>query len=143
MGSINDYQNSKINQEQPNSSSKTNYLLPFLFALFLAVGMILGSNFNPSIEGFSGDDYDKKLNQVLGYIQNSYVDTPNKEELVENAIGNMLQELDPYSAYISAKDLVHANEQLEGNFEGIGVEFNVLHDTVTILHIIPGGAFAW
>jgi carboxyl-terminal processing protease len=118
---------------------KSDYLLPFLFALFLAIGMILGANFNPSNEGFGADDYSKKLNQVLGYIESSYVDTPDKEELIEGAIKEMLSELDPYNSYISAKDLSHANEQLEGNFEGIGVEFNVMNDTVTILHVIPGG----
>jgi carboxyl-terminal processing protease len=118
---------------------KSDYLLPFLFALFLAIGMILGANFNPSSEGFGADDYSKKLNQVLGYIESSYVDTPDKEELIEGAIKEMLSELDPYSSYISARDLSHANEQLEGNFDGIGVEFNVMNDTVTILHVIPGG----
>ncbi len=145
MGQIGSFNQSNSNQmgggfnNEQGRVSKASYFLPFLFALFLALGMILGSNFNPQSEGFRGDDYDKKLGQVLGYIQNSYVDTPNKEELVENAIENMLAELDPYSSYISAKDLVHANEQLEGNFEGIGVEFNVINDTVTVLHVIPGG----
>ncbi|MFY0674625.1 MAG: S41 family peptidase [Bacteroidia bacterium] len=118
---------------------KSDYLLPFLFAVFLAIGMILGANFNPSNEGFGADEYSKKLNQVLGYIESSYVDDPNKEELIEGAITEMLSELDPYSSYISAKDLSHATEQLEGNFDGIGVEFNVRNDTVTILHVIPGG----
>lgn len=118
---------------------KSDYLLPFLFAFFLAIGMILGANFNPSNEGFGSDDYSRKFNQVLGYIESSYVDTPDKEELIEGAIKEMLSELDPYSSYISAKDLSHANEQLEGSFEGIGVEFNIMNDTVNILHVIPGG----
>lgn len=118
---------------------KTDYLLPFLFAVFLAVGMFLGTKFNPNESGGTKDQYDKKLDQVLGYIDNIYVDTPDKELLVELAIEEMLAELDPYSAYISAKDLAHANEQLEGNFEGIGVEFNVINDTVSVLHVIQGG----
>jgi len=119
---------------------KKNYLLPLLFSLFLALGMILGSNYGPGMGGSSGiKSYQKKFEQVLGYIDNSYVDTPNRELLVESAINEMLMELDPYSSYISAKDLAHANEQLEGNFEGIGIEFNLLNDTVTVVHVIPGG----
>lgn len=120
---------------------KKNYLIPLLLSVFLALGMILGSNFGPgfSVGSSSSKPYQKKFEQVLGYIENAYVDTPDKELLVESAIQEMLVELDPYSSYISAKDLAHANEQLDGNFEGIGVEFNILNDTVTVVNVITGG----
>ena len=80
-----------------------------------------------------------KLDQVFGFIESAYVDTPDQEELVEGAIAEVLEKLDPYSSYIASKDLAHANEQLEGNFEGIGVEFNIISDTVTIVRVIAGG----
>lgn len=119
---------------------KPNYLLPLLLSVFLAVGMILGTKFNPKGGGNSSQSsIQQKFNQVLGYIDNAYVDTPDQEFLVETAIQKMLDELDPYSTYISAKDLSHATEQLEGNFEGIGVEFNILNDTITVLYVLTGG----
>lgn len=119
---------------------RLNYLLPLLFAVFLAIGMVLGTKFNPKAGGkTSHSSIQQKFDQVLGYIEHAYVDTPDQEYLVETAIQNMLEELDPYSSYISAKDLSHATEQLEGNFEGIGVEFNILKDTVTVLHVLAGG----
>lgn len=121
---------------------KKNYLLPILLSLFLVFGMLIGSQFGPGVSAGSGSElksYQKRFNQVLGYIDNSYVDTPDKERLVEAAIEEMLQELDPYSSYVSAKGLANANEQLEGNFEGIGVEFNILNDTVTVVNVMAGG----
>ena len=121
-------------------NNKPNYLLPLLLSVFLAVGMILGTKFNPKAAGGSShSSIQQKFDQVLGYIDNAYVDTPDQEYLVETAIQKMLEELDPYSTYISAKDLAHATEQLEGNFEGIGVEFNILKDTVTVLYVLSGG----
>ncbi|MBI1184934.1 PDZ domain-containing protein [bacterium] len=119
---------------------KTDYLLPLLLSVFLALGMVLGARFNPLESGGAYHDQgNQKLEQVLGYIESAYVDTPNEELLVDNAIQTMLNDLDPYSSYIPARDLANANEQLEGNFDGIGVEFNIIKDTVTVLHIIPGG----
>jgi carboxyl-terminal processing protease len=81
----------------------------------------------------------KKLNYALQMIEFSYVDTVNADKLVERAIVEMLQELDPHSVYISKKDVKRANEPLEGNFDGIGVQFEILRDTISVVHAIPGG----
>ena len=62
---------------------------------------------------------------MLGYIQQEYVDTIDKNMLVNVSIEKMLQSLDPHSAYIPAEDLKQANEPLEGNFEDIGIEFHI------------------
>jgi carboxyl-terminal processing protease len=72
-------------------------------------------------------------------IKYAYVDTVNESRLVEKAIVETLKELDPHSMYISKKDLKRANEELVGNFEGIGVQFEILRDTINIVHPIPGG----
>ena len=112
---------------------------PFIYSAVLAIG-ILGGYFlqNNHTGGFklSGND---KLDQVISRISSDYVDTINSEELTETAIVEMLHQLDPHSSYIPADELKSVNEQLEGNFEGIGVEFNLLDDTIFIASVLPDG----
>jgi carboxyl-terminal processing protease len=81
----------------------------------------------------------QKMREVLSLIKNEYVDTANTEVLVEDAIKHMLGKLDPHSSYISASDIIEANEDLKGNFEGIGIEFNIFHDTLVVVSALSGG----
>ena len=81
----------------------------------------------------------QKLNTTLYIIDNFYVDSTDLAKLTEEAIIAMLKNLDPHSAYIAAKDVKKANENLEGNFEGIGVMFNILRDTIIVVSAVPGG----
>lgn len=81
----------------------------------------------------------EKLNSVLQIVNYAYVDTVNQEKLIENAIVGMLDQLDPHSVYISKEEVREMNEPLEGNFEGIGVQFNILRDTITVVATIAGG----
>jgi carboxyl-terminal processing protease len=81
----------------------------------------------------------KKYNAAMQLINYAYVDTINEASLVEKAIVETLKELDPHSVYISKKDVQKANEPLEGNFDGIGVQFEILKDTISVVHSIPGG----
>ncbi|MCK9219415.1 MAG: S41 family peptidase [Bacteroidales bacterium] len=81
----------------------------------------------------------KKYDAVMQIIKFAYVDTINEEKLVEKAIIETLKDLDPHSMYISKKDVQKANEPLEGNFDGIGVQFEILRDTITVVHPVPGG----
>lgn len=80
-----------------------------------------------------------KLNTIINIIESNYVDTVNRSELIEAAIPSILKKLDPHSVYIPAKDLSRANEPLQGNFEGIGISFNMLTDTILVISTIPGG----
>jgi carboxyl-terminal processing protease len=80
-----------------------------------------------------------KYSTLIQYLKYAYVDTINESKLVEKAIIETLKDLDPHSAYISKKDVMRANEDLVGNFEGIGVQFEILDDTITIVHPIIGG----
>lgn len=80
-----------------------------------------------------------KLAQVMEKVSHFYVDTIDESDLAEQTIVRMLHELDPHSSYLSKEDLAELNEQLEGEFEGIGVSFNVLEDTIFIIRAIPGG----
>ena len=80
-----------------------------------------------------------KIGRTLGLIDAFYVDTTNLPKLAENVIINLLKELDPHSTYISAKDVKEMNEPLIGNFEGIGIQFNLLRDSIIVIEPIPGG----
>lgn len=118
--------------------------LPIYFSLTLLLGIFLGTILIPSISGkgslfsFGSKSYDK-LNDVLNYIENDYVDTISRKALTEKAINGVLQSLDPHSAYISAEEFNDANDPLMGNFDGIGVQFRVIRDTITVINTVAGG----
>src|SRR5674536_63141 len=80
-----------------------------------------------------------KFGRTLSLIDAFYVDSVNLDKLAEKAIIEMLKNLDPHSTYISAKDVKEMNEPLNGNFEGIGVQFNLLRDSIIIIEPISGG----
>ncbi|HRH02014.1 MAG TPA: S41 family peptidase [Bacteroidia bacterium] len=80
-----------------------------------------------------------KFRSVLDYIDYYYVDSTKSKKLVEDAIVGMLETLDPHSVYIPKEDLQETNEPLTGNFEGVGIQFNLLFDTITVISPISGG----
>ena len=81
----------------------------------------------------------KKFDALLQLINYTYVDTTNENDLVENAVVAVLKELDPHSVYIPKEELKKMNEPLVGNFEGIGIQFNIFHDTLLVVSPISGG----
>jgi carboxyl-terminal processing protease len=122
-----------------HKNSKYQVSLPIVLCLGLAAGVFVGTSLNTRKgSGDVGKDV-QKFRDVLTQIQNEYVDTVNTSLLVDDAIQDMLNKLDPHSAYISAKDRIAANEDLRGNFDGIGVEFNIFHDTIVVVSALSGG----
>jgi len=115
--------------------SRSVVLLPVFLGVSLGLGIYLGHNLKT---GSSGSER-SKLKTVLDYIEQEYVDPISADSLVETTIEAMLLQLDPHSAYIPAKDLQAVNESLEGNFEGIGIEFHIQQDTIMVVSAIPGG----
>lgn len=109
--------------------------LPLAFAAVLIGGIYLGSKLNPAIESGKRGKFD----DVLDYVYSEYVDTVNKDKLTDMALSLMLPHLDPHSSYISAAELKGVNESMHGNFEGIGVEFNIQRDTILVVTAISGG----
>jgi carboxyl-terminal processing protease len=105
-------------------------------AILLSLALILSIN---SINAQVFDDNIYKLSRVLGLVKNYYVDTVNSDKLTEAAIVKMLQELDPHSVYISKEEVKEMNEPLQGNFEGVGIQFNILNDTLMVVASISGG----
>jgi carboxyl-terminal processing protease len=125
-----------------NNNSKRSVLLPLLVAIAIVAGMLIGiylprKSDNPQHFGIKSKN--DKINMVLNRIKSDYVDPVDRNELIETAIPAILKKLDPHSVYISAKDLKEANESIMGNFEGIGISFNMLTDTILIISTIPGG----
>ena len=120
--------------------SKRIYIwLPLCIALSIAVGILIGnlfSVFTPVRKIFGGSN---KLETIFEYVNKSYVDTVNVNELVEDAIPTILAGLDPHSVYISAENMAYSGDELEGHFSGVGVEFLIKNDTVNIVNVIPGG----
>jgi carboxyl-terminal processing protease len=80
-----------------------------------------------------------KFGKVLRLVDAFYVDTANISKLTENAIVELLSKLDPHSVYISRDEVEEMNQPLEGNFEGIGISFNIIQDTLIVMTTIPGG----
>ncbi len=116
-------------------------LSPIFFALAIVIGIVIG-RFYKSIQNTNLlhiYPHTEKLSNVLNYIENEYVDPINKSELEEKVIPLILAELDPHSQYVPARDLTEVNEPLEGNFSGIGVQFNMMNDTLIILKTIANG----
>src|SRR6187431_3308397 len=123
--------------ERENSSNQIK--LPLVMCLGLAAGIFIGANFNTKkSSGEVGKDV-QKLRDVLTQLQDDYVDTVNTSLLVDEAIQTMLNKLDPHSSYIPASDRLAANEDLRGNFEGIGIEFNIFNDTIVVVTPLSGG----
>ncbi len=123
---------------------KTNKsrLMPLLLALSVILGIIIGTFY---ANHFSGNRLsivntgNNKINYLLQIIDNNYVDTVNMNDLVEDAMPQILSELDPHSSYISASDAQEANEDLKGSFSGVGIYFNMQSDTVVVMSTIKGG----
>jgi len=115
------------------------YYLPIVFALVLIIGLLLGRKLERNTNPNSGFYSQNKLSSILNYIDRRYVDTVNNNTLEEAAIPAMLKQLDPHSVYIPAKELERVNEPLKGNFDGIGILFNMQKDTVIVISTVTGG----
>ena len=121
-----------------DAEKKVKTWLPLWIGIGIALGIFVGSKYGQfgrsgAVQG-SG-----KIDAVLNYVRESYVDTVNMRQLVEDALPSIIQQLDPHSEYISAADMKRVNEDLEGHFSGIGVSFYVLRDTIVVTSIVPGG----
>ena len=135
----------RYKEEMQKKNNRIYIYLPLILACVLIIGMFLGtklftvsSQADKKVFNFSSERYNK-IGDVLNFIVQDYVDSVSGEKLKEDAIIGMLNDLDPHSQYISADEFQEMKEPLLGNFEGIGVEFRIVKDTITVMHIIPGG----
>ena len=121
-------------------NDKATVRLPMLMGITLAGGMLIGATFFGGTKSLNsiGRGY-TKYREILQLIENNYVDSVNTDELVDFSITKMLEKLDPHTAYMNPQDAVAARSQLEGGFDGIGVEFNIYKDTVYVVTPLAGG----
>lgn len=119
--------------------------LPIVLAIVLVLGIWLGNKLSYIKTGdtdkmlFSNPARYDKINELVNYVEQDYVDSVSRETLTVNAIEGILDKLDPHSVYIPAEDFGEAEDQLNDNFEGIGIQFRIEKDTIMVIQVIPGG----
>ena len=124
------------------SQNRSSRFIPLIVALSAIGGILIGSFY---AKHFSGNRLSiintssNKLNDLLHIIDAQYVDEVDMPELVESAMPQILNELDPHSAYVSAKDVEESMKDLKGSFSGIGVSFTIYKDTIRVINVIKGG----
>jgi carboxyl-terminal processing protease len=121
---------------------KLQVWLPLVFSLVMICGMFFGFKLHQqtgSTQGFFKRDKRTSLQEALDLIKNRYVDSIGMDSLQDDALQEVVNNLDPHSIYIPATDVSEVNEDIIGNFQGIGVEFNIFSDTVHVLYVIPNG----
>lgn len=122
-------------------SKKLQIALPVLFALVMIAGMLIGYKLKEETggNGFFKANKRNTVQEVLDLVKSKYTDAVNFDTLNATAIDAVLEQLDPHSAYIPPVDVAISNEDLAANFEGIGVEYQIINDTVSITRVIAGG----
>jgi len=124
-------------------SSNLKVWTPLLFSLIMIFGMILGFNLRDSLR--NKRDFQSivtrndRLEQIIDLINERYVDSIRSDNLYKDAVEGILSHLDPHTVYITPDELQGVNEDLEGSFFGIGVEFSIVRDTIQVTSVIPGG----
>jgi len=127
------------------NTKKYNYMKQFLFActIFCCMNSCSYGQDRSYVQGVSGNIFNdpaiRKLSIALAAIERLYVDTVNNNKLAEDAIIALLEKLDPHSSYMTAEEVKKANEPLQGNFDGIGIQFNMFTDTLYVVQVIAGG----
>lgn len=123
-------------------NKKLQVWLPLIFALVMVLGMFFGYRMaakDGSNKGFFASNRRSTLQEAMDLIRMKYVDSVRFDSIEGKAIQEMMTELDPHSVYLPPVDLKEANEDLAGNFDGIGVEYNIFNDTVNITFVFPNG----
>lgn len=121
-------------------NTKAQIRLPIILALAISAGIWIGATFaEPKSDQNDLKSAIYRLQEVLTYINRDYVDSVDTNDLVEHGIEKMLEKLDPHSSYITSDDAELAKSQLEGEFDGIGIEFGILRDTIYVVAPLTGG----
>jgi carboxyl-terminal processing protease len=133
-------------QRRPLETSKI--WMPLALSIVLVLGILIGGRLQqiaPAVYIDRADEYRSQgwnqgaIEELIRYVEAKYVDSTDRRSLTEAAINSILMELDPHSSFIPAEELAEVNDQLEGNFDGIGVEFLMLEDTIVVVAPMAGG----
>lgn len=122
-------------------NKKLNVWLPLLFAGVMVIGMFLGYKMRDSIPGksFFYTEKSSRIQEIINLLDRKYVDSVDTKALSDTAIEAMLSKLDPHSRIIPAAELQDENDQIKGNFYGIGIEFNIFDDSLHVINVLQGG----
>lgn len=123
-------------------NKRTLIIIPLLIAISVAAGIVIGNLLKQNSQPvFSpvGHAKPNKLTSILRLIENGYVDSVNTSDIVEKTIPEILKNLDPHTAYIPARNMQEVQEEMRGNFSGIGVQFSIQEDTVRVIEVVSGG----
>ena len=127
---------------KPQNPLRKPVTFALIAALLVTVGMFAGFRLNQSISYQSRQQVVggvQKFEEAMWFVKDNYVEDPNPDKMVDDAIVGMLDGLDPHSYYIPKEEMVQMEEQMQGSFEGIGVEFNIIEDTLYVVTAISGG----
>jgi len=122
-------------------NKKLHVWLPLLFSIVMVIGMVVGYKLreNSGVKNFFTISNKSPMQEVLDLIRLRYVDNVAVDSISDKAINKLLHQLDPHSVFIPASDIDYVNDDLRGNFSGIGIEFQMFYDTVNVLNVLPGG----
>ena len=122
-------------------NKKLQVWLPLLLSLCMVAGMFIGYRIKGNMpdNGIFFVEKDRPVQEVLDLIKRKYVDSENMDSLGTTAIQSILTQLDPHSVYLPVQELKQVNEDLEGQFFGIGIEFNIINDTVNVVNVLEKG----
>lgn len=123
------------------NNKKTQVWLPLLFSISMAIGIFIGFKMRDQFSSipFFSIEKSSPINEIMGLIKERYVDDVKMNQLSDTAIEALLTKLDPHSVYIPASELEDINNDIEGNFYGIGIEFDFFHDTLNVSQILKDG----
>ena len=117
--------------------------LPIYFSLAVVLGIIIGvffgGNSNTALSLTQNPTQEKKIKRLINFIEQDYVDDVDTDSLLDGAINQILDKLDPHSVYIPKKNLQAVTENMQGNFVGIGVQFRMINDSITVIQPMKGG----
>ena len=114
--------------------------IPALVAITLVLGILIGNRLSRNAgKNIPATSNVNKFDAIVNLIQNAYVDSISTDSLIEKTIPQLLKNLDPHTTYIPAKEMVGVEEEMRGNFGGIGVQFSIQNDTVMVVDVISGG----
>ncbi len=122
-------------------NKKLQVWLPLLFSIIMVAGMMIGYKLreNSGVRNFFTVSNKSPMQEVLDLVRLRYVDNVPVDSIGDNAINDVLHQLDPHSVFIPASEIDYVNDDLRGNFSGIGIEFQMFYDTVNVLNVLPGG----
>lgn len=123
-------------------NKRYNIYIPLVLSVVLLLGIFLGNYFGRQAVYSGLRNYSVpggKLGSIIQLIESMYVDTVDTEKIIEESIPDLLNNLDPHTTYIPARDMVEVEEEMQGNFSGIGVQFSIQEDTIMIVDVVSGG----